>query len=590
MADNETPLHVAAKNGYSETAKLLVGARASLEAKSIATTKFAPVSSAIISLQAGKIALDYVPEGAEKHVELRELINQYFQKQKKQKVDAAINTEKGVMAELNTAVSSVVGLHGLKSELEKWAKAMVLNDLRSALAGLSIPSPRRKPPHMVFLGNPGTGKTTVARIFGKLLKHMGILSSDKVIEVQRTDLVAEYIGQTGPKTRKKIEEARGGNLFVDEAYRLANQELSGRDFGLEALEEIMAVMESAPLAVIFAGYVDKMNSMISSNDGLKRRIAKFFVFDNYTCADLAEMTISKIGMGSQEESSELCGLRLHQSCSAEAIAELIERETTEEQRNEVNGTLVQHMLQNALDHLNFNLSLEQMINEDELHATTKFADVSSALSALQAGKRAIDYVPEGAENVELRELINHYFQKQKKQKVDAAIDAEKGLMAELNAALSSVVGLHGLKSQLDKWAKAMVVNDLRRALDGSSILPKRKLPHLVFLCNPGTDTYVLTDSRLVAEGKAGHCRAGSVRKTTVARILRKLLKNLGILSSDNVIEVQRTDLVAEYIGQTGPKTQGNEHGNRRADFEVEAFEEIMAEMEGGNVAVIFAGY
>ncbi|KAL8539063.1 hypothetical protein ACS0TY_000887 [Phlomoides rotata] len=157
---------------------------------------------------------------------------------------------------------------------------MLLDERRRALGHNLGP---RKLPQLAFLGNPGTGKTMVARMLGKLLHMVGILSQDKVIEVQRTDLVAQYIGQTGPKTRDKIKEAEGGILFVDEAYRLVPAKITYNDLGLEAIEEIMSFMDSGKAVVIFAGYTEPMKRVISSNEGIRRRVSNIFHFDDFTC-------------------------------------------------------------------------------------------------------------------------------------------------------------------------------------------------------------------------------------------------------------------------------------------------------------------
>ncbi|KAJ0040592.1 hypothetical protein Pint_26757 [Pistacia integerrima] len=171
------------------------------------------------------------------------------------------------MDALEKELSNIVGLDELKKQLRKWAKGIVLDERRKAV-GLKIGTAGRLP-HMAFLGNPGTGKTMVARILGRLLHSVGILQTDNVKEVQRTDLVGQYIGHTGYQTRKKIKEAEGGILFVDEAYRLMPEERSGRDFGLEALEEIMSCMDDGKVSVIFAGYNEAMQRVISSNEDEK---------------------------------------------------------------------------------------------------------------------------------------------------------------------------------------------------------------------------------------------------------------------------------------------------------------------------------
>ncbi|KAL7239893.1 hypothetical protein ACSBR2_005708 [Camellia fascicularis] len=300
--------------------------------------------------------------GSEK---LRELLHWHLEEQRKRKAIDACSETKAKMDELEDALSNIVGLHELKLQLRKWAKGMLLDERRRAL-GLRV-GPRR-PPHMAFLGNPGTGKTMVARILGRLLYMVGILPTDKVTEVQRTDLVGEFVGHTGPKTRRKIKEAEGGILFVDEAYRLIPmQKADDKDYGLEALEEIMSVMDSGKVVVIFAGYSEPMKRVISSNEGFSRRVTKFFHFDDFSSIDLANILHMKIN--DQVEDSLLYGFKLHLSCTVDAVASLIERETGEKQRKEMNGGLVDPMLVNARENLDLRLKFD-CVDVDELVTIT----------------------------------------------------------------------------------------------------------------------------------------------------------------------------------------------------------------------------
>jgi len=143
----------------------------------------------------------------------------------------------------------------------------------------------------VFTGNPGTGKTTVAKMMGMLYRKMGLLSKGHVLEVDRSDLVGEYIGQTAPKVKEVIERARGGILFIDEAYALARANDDSKDFGREVIEILMKEMTSGKgdLAVIVAGYPKEMKHFIQSNPGLKSRFKHFLEFSDYLPQELVSI-------------------------------------------------------------------------------------------------------------------------------------------------------------------------------------------------------------------------------------------------------------------------------------------------------------
>ncbi|XP_041005662.1 protein CfxQ homolog isoform X4 [Juglans microcarpa x Juglans regia] len=392
----ETPLHMAAKNGCNDAAQLLLGHGAIIEAK--ANNGMTPLHLAVwYSLRAEDYStvntlLEYNADCSAKDNEgmtplnhlspgpgsekLRELLNWHLEEQRKRRAIEACSETKAKMDELENEISNVVGLHELKVQLRKWARGMLLDERRRAL-GLKVGT--RRTPHMAFLGNPGTGKTMVARILGRLLHMVGILPTDRVTEVQRTDLVGEFVGHTGPKTRRKIKEAEGGILFVDEAYRLIPmQKADDKDYGLEALEEIMSVMDSGKVVVIFAGYSEPMKRVIASNEGFCRRVTKFFNFNDFSSEELAK--ILHIKMNNQADDSLLYGFKLHPSCTEEAMAALIQRETTEKQRKEMNGGLVDPMLVNAREYLDLRLSFD-CIDTDEL-CTLTIKDLEAGLRLL----------------------------------------------------------------------------------------------------------------------------------------------------------------------------------------------------------------
>ena len=143
--------------------------------------------------------------------------------------------------------------------------------------------------HLVFTGNPGTGKTTVARLIARIYKELGIVSNDQPVEVSAKDLIAGYTGQTSIKTGEVINEALGGVLFIDEAYTLFDED--GKGFGQQAIDTLLKEMEDHrdDLVVIVAGYSDPMDKFIHSNPGLKSRFNRFIQFDDYTPEELFEI-------------------------------------------------------------------------------------------------------------------------------------------------------------------------------------------------------------------------------------------------------------------------------------------------------------
>lgn len=167
--------------------------------------------------------------------------------------------------------------------------------------------------HMVFKGNPGTGKTTVARIIGRILKETGVLSKGHLVEVERADLVGEYIGHTAQKTREQIKRALGGVLFIDEAYSLARG--GEKDFGKEAIDTLVKAMEDHKddLLLIIAGYLREMDWFMVSNPGLKSRFPIQIEFPDYTASELlkiAEMMLGRRQYRLAPDAWEALALRL----------------------------------------------------------------------------------------------------------------------------------------------------------------------------------------------------------------------------------------------------------------------------------------
>ncbi len=395
--------------------------------------------------------------------------------------------------------------------------------------------------HSVFTGNPGTGKTTVVKKLGKIYQKMGLLSKGHVYEVDRSVLVGEYIGQTAPKVKKAIDEARGGILFIDEAYSLARSGDDSKDFGKEVIEVLLKEMSDGKgdIAVIVAGYPKEMTIFIDSNPGLKSRFSDYFHFEDYMPDELYQI-------------AQYAAEQKQLTIATDAQFYLQEQLTDAYRRRDNsfgNARFVNAVIEEAKQDMGIRL-----MKSTNMDALTK----------------------EDLSTITLSDLKNVFVTNEKKKLKLSVNEKELSLaLAELNV----LVGMDNIKQDVNELVKLIrFYNET-----GKDVINKFSL-HSVFTGNPGTG------------------------KTTLARIIGKIYKSLGLLERGHVVEVDREGLIAGYIGQTAIKTKEKidaamggvlfiDEAYALAEdgpngFGKEAIEVILKNMEDkrGQFGVIVAGY
>jgi Holliday junction resolvasome RuvABC ATP-dependent DNA helicase subunit len=244
-------------------------------------------------------------------------------------------------------LDSLIGLGSVKAEIKKLVVGAQYA-IKRREKGLPVDQPTL---HLVFTGNPGTGKTTVARLVGKIYRDLGLLAKGHVVEVARHDLVADYLGQTAGKTTKKLEEALDGVLFIDEAYTLA-PDTAHQDYGREAIDAMLVFMENnrERISIIAAGYAGEMQRFIGSNPGLKSRFTRYIDFEDYAVGEC--MSIFRKMVGDSHYS-----LTAEAKASAEVtIAEMI----NQEQPHFANGRSVRNLFEKVRERQNMRVVLEEV--------------------------------------------------------------------------------------------------------------------------------------------------------------------------------------------------------------------------------------
>ncbi|MCW3085576.1 MAG: ATPase central domain protein [Bacteroidetes bacterium] len=441
--------------------------------------------------------------------------------------------------ELLSKVDELIGMENVKKNIKDHINYINFTKLRKEKG---FDDSGKIQLHSVFTGNPGTGKTTIVNMLGKLYKKMGLLSKGHVIEVDRSDLVAQYIGQTAPKVKKIIEEARGGILFIDEAYSLTHSKEDSNDFGHEVIEILIKEMSdgTGDIAIMCAGYPKEMKGFIESNPGLKSRFSNYFNFDDYMPEEMfaiAELAASKKGVTILPDAKNFM---------EEMLVEVYRT------RDDSFGNA--RYVYSLVDEAKMNLGLRLMDHPDVNNLT------NDQLST-----------------IELQDM-QKVFAGQGKKKL--SLEVNEKLLKEGLGELNALTGMNNVKEEINELVK--LVRFYKET--GRDVLNKFSL-HSIFTGNPGTG------------------------KTTVARIVAKIYKGLGLLERGHIVEVDRESLVAGFSGQTAIKTaakieeaQGGilfideayalAGKNQNDGFGQEAIQVILKRMEDlrGQFGVIVAGY
>lgn len=406
--------------------------------------------------------------------EINSIIDEFY---KKEGLKAPENEGKSPFRpeEVRAEIEKLTGLSNIKEDIEAMMDFVKVQKLRQehGLSGSSISL------HTAFLGNPGTGKTTVARLMGEYFRSLGVLKKGHIVEVTRADLVAEYVGGTAVKTNKVIDKALDGILFIDEAYSLS--EGGDNDFGKEAVNILVDRMEKERdrLAVFLAGYTDRMEAFLKSNPGLSSRVSRKFYFKDYTGPELLQIFEKLLEKYQYTMDGEcLKKMELYFNYLYDIRDEHFG-----------NGRVVRNTLEKLIKAQSDRLAEEKNVTVDMLKTIT-------------------------AEDIERSLPIK-----------DISVTSDKldSIMQELD----DFVGLGNIKEHIKSLVNLIRTNQKREEMG----LPVKQLSyHAIFCGSPGTG------------------------KTSIARILGRIYQNLGILKKGHVIEVDRSGLVAGYVGQTEEKT------------------------------------
>ena len=395
--------------------------------------------------------------------------------------------------------------------------------------------------HAVFTGNPGTGKTTVALMLGKIYKNLGLLSKGHVHEVDRADLVAEYIGQTAPKVKEAIKKAKGGILFIDEAYALARAGDDNKDFGKEVIEILIKEMSDGDgdIAIVVAGYPEEMNMFLGSNPGLKSRFNMYFDFPDYLPQELMEI-------------ANFCSKKRNVTFTKEA-SDLIYKKLVEAYRSRTNTFGNARYVNSLIDEAKMNLGLRVMAMPNSQELTKEQLSL-----------------------IEVADVEKIFASKQRN---IADIPVDEDLLKESLAELNRMIGLKTVKTEIDELVKLVL---FYREI-GKDVRQTFSL-HTVFKGSPGTGK--TTVARIVAQifKALGILERGHLVETDRQGLVASYVGQTAAKTGEMIDKAMGGVL---FIDEAYALSTGGEN-----DFGREAIETLLKRMEDrrGDFILIAAGY
>ncbi|HBR02874.1 MAG TPA: ATPase [Ruminiclostridium sp.] len=257
--------------------------------------------------------------------------------------------------ELMEELNSLVGLKKVKEDVKSLTNVVKVMKMRKERGLPEVDMSL----HLVFTGNPGTGKTTVARLLSGIYREIGVLSKGHLVEVDRSRLVAKYVGQTAPQVMEVVQEAMGGVLFIDEAYALVSRR-GENDFGYEAVDTLIKAMEDHrdDLIVIVAGYPDKMEEFLDSNPGLQSRFNKYINFDDYSPSELLDIFKSMCEKNGYKPTEK----------ALEKVGQMLEQLHETRSDSFANARTVRNLFEKLLTVQADRLALEETVSDEDLAA------------------------------------------------------------------------------------------------------------------------------------------------------------------------------------------------------------------------------